>query len=212
MKFIDSDTIMKYLNEAQLFYLNNLVAGMDYVSAVLAANANIVKLNKLIDTVQITDITASTIYNKAHRIDFSANHVLPIDIIVKGTHSKIKEDVSEGVVSLSTYPINFTDIKKYLTNNYNTPILLRPVYTVDYNGQYGLGTPTAKSLLLITDKFTTISSTDVFAVVVKYPTALSLATPTAISEFEINTHEDIVRIAVDKALQDKTKLNSGEKE
>lgn len=127
---VDTDTILNYLNEAQqkLFYEKYLSGGLQ--TALSSINQNIQELNKLIVTKSATLSGASSVYNKAYILNLEDNAVFPIKVIATATNTIIGNTSSK----LPCNVINYQSIDRYLTNGYNIPIILKPVYLFNYGG------------------------------------------------------------------------------
>lgn len=127
---VDSDTILNYLNEAQLklFYEKYLNGGID--SALFSISQNIQELNKLIVTKDATLKGTSSVYNKSYILSIEDNAVFPIKVLASLTNSIIGNTTSRVPCNL----VSYNKIDRYLTNNYNIPIILKPVYLFNYGG------------------------------------------------------------------------------
>ena len=127
---VDTDTILNYLNEAQqkLFYEKYLSGGLQ--TALSSVNQNIQELNKLIVTKSAALSGVSSVYNKAYILNLEDNAVFPIKVIATATNTIIGNTPSK----LPCNVINYQSIDRYLTNGYNIPIILKPVYLFNYGG------------------------------------------------------------------------------
>ena len=126
---VDTDTILNYLNEAQqkLFYEKYLSGGLQ--AALFSINQNLQELDKLVVTKTATLFGASSVYNKAYILRLEDNAVFPIKVIA--TTSTVVGNSSSKV---PCNVINYQTIDRYLTNSFNIPIILKPVYLFNYGG------------------------------------------------------------------------------
>jgi hypothetical protein len=126
---IDTDTMLHYLNMAQerLFKEKYLSAGID---SVVTINRGLNELNKLVKTAPATIKGKSTIYKEAYILRMPDECVFPIKVLA-GTVNTITGGNS---TTLPSNLISYYNIDRFLTNEYNAPILLRPVYLFNYGG------------------------------------------------------------------------------
>lgn len=126
---VDTETILHYLNIAQnkLFRERYLSEGIN----------STVKISKLADelgfllTTEIATIEGdSTAYPKGKILQLPEDCALPIKISVTGVHQMLGE--TPGIFTADI--TDFSEITKYITNNFNAPIILRPKYVVSYGG------------------------------------------------------------------------------
>lgn len=127
---VDTDTILNYLNEAQqkLFYEKYLSGGLQ--AALFSINQNLQELDKLVVTKTATLFGASSVYNKAYILRLEDNAVFPIKVIATATNTVVGNSSSKVPCNV----INYQTIDRYLTNSFNIPIILKPVYLFNYGG------------------------------------------------------------------------------
>lgn len=127
---VDTDTILNYLNEAQqkLFYEKYLSGGLQ--AALFSINQNLQELDKLVVTKTATLFGASSVYNKAYILRLEDNAVFPIKVIATATNTVAGNSSSKVPCNV----INYQTIDRYLTNSFNIPIILKPVYLFNYGG------------------------------------------------------------------------------
>ena len=127
---VDTDTILNYLNEAQqkLFYEKYLSGGLQ--AALFSINQNLQELDKLVVTKTATLFGASSVYNKAYILRLEDNAVFPIKVIATATNTVVGSSSSKVPCNV----INYQTIDRYLTNSFNIPIILKPVYLFNYGG------------------------------------------------------------------------------
>lgn len=128
-QFIDTETMLHYLNMAQerIFKERYLSNG---VNSIIAINNSLNELNKLVKTVPATIHGKSTIYKEAYILKVSNECAFPIKVLASSVNTVL------GVTS-SSLPctiLDYNKIDRFLTNEYNAPILLRPLYTFNYGG------------------------------------------------------------------------------
>ncbi len=126
---VDTETILHYLNIAQnkLFRERYLSEG---VNSTVKISKLADELGSLLTTETATIEGDSTVYPKGKILQLPEDCALPIKISVTGVHQML--GATPGIFTADI--TDFSEINKYITNNFNAPIILRPKYVVSYGG------------------------------------------------------------------------------
>lgn len=209
----DTDTIFRYLNLAQIEYIEKkyLSAPTFYERTKVIGN-NLNDLKNLIYTSELTEVTTTPYYTNT--------------LIFKNTTKSIWHYISVTGKISRTYPYATTDtlidlipieaekLNKYLTTSINKPLILVPVYTQTHSQVDDL-IDNQEVLLVIYDSYTTYSDEDTVAHYLVQPKKLVLevidtTTETEICQIADYLHEEVVKLAVANYEQQKYKLVSKE--
>lgn len=210
----DTDTIFRYLNTAQVEYIQKkYLSGANYFEKTKVIGANLNDLKNLIKTVSFFNSPAPPYVNS---------------IVLKPDSLAVWHYLSLSGVMTRTYPyattstlIDFTpieseDLNKYLTTSINKPIILVPVFSHTLTGLNNLLEDNS-GVLVIHDAYTTLTPTSSKAQALVYPRSLVLevevgadSTQTDICDLATYLHEDVVKYAVGLYEQQKYKLVSKE--
>lgn len=207
--FIDSNTILKYLNEAQVEYIQKayLSAPTFYERTKIIGNS----LNDLRNLIKVITLDAEDFnlnYPNTTTFRSSTTDVWHY-ISITGKLSRLYPYATSDTI-IDMFPIEAEDINKHLTTSINAPIILVPVYTQAHSSVAGTGNQL--SVLVVYDKYTVFTSDTVTAHCLVKPKKLVFTptddTQTNVCEVAEYLHDSIVRLAVSLYDQDKYKLSN----
>lgn len=207
----DTDTIFRFLNEAQIKYIKEkYLSAPSFSERTKILGNNLNDLKNLIYTEELTDVTVSPFYPNTLIFYHSSNsiwHYLSVSGKITRTYPY---STSNTLIDLS--PIEADDLNKYITTSINKPLILVPVFTQTHS-QVDTIKDNQETLLIVYDSYTTYSSSGTLAHYLLQPKKLVLvvttpATETIICQLADYLHEDIVRLAVALFEEQKYKLVS----
>lgn len=209
--FIDSTTILKYLNEAQIAYIQEtyLSSSSFYERTKIIGN-KLNDLRNLIYTISIDNESINTDYQ--HTSTFRSSTVDVWHYInVSGKLTRLYPYVTTDTL-IDLLPIEAEDVNKYITTSINKPIILTPVFTQTHSEN--VGEDNQLSIVVIYDSYTTFTTDVLTSQCLVKPKKLVIDSPesgeTTVCELAEYLHNIIVKIAVDLYYQDKYKLSKKE--
>lgn len=203
---LDTDTIMRYLNEALNYYITEkYLSAPTFEERTLALGSNIQDLGLLITETSIGEELITPPFDNSVILSNKSDEYWHVIKIITNIDRSKPTAVALGNVQL--VPINFNFIDRYITTINNYPIILTPVYT-----EY---TPTGESykeFLVIYDKYTGFNTADeaITMIYLKKPKELNLdtnsSTKTTTCELAPYLHREIVKLALNLFESEKYKL------
>lgn len=209
--FIDSTTILKYLNDAQVEYIQKTyLSAPSFLERSKVIGNNLNDLRNIIKVIPLNAEESSTYYPYTASFRNSSYDVWHyIGVTGKLTRTFPYETID---TLIDLYPIDASEISKHYTTSINIPIILVPVYT-QVNSTIG-NSENNLSILVVYDKYTTFTTTYLTAHCLVRPKKISLdvqeSDETFTCELADYLHEAIVRMAVNLYDQDKYKLSTKE--
>lgn len=206
--FIDSNTILKYLNDSQIKYIAEkyLSSGSLFERSAIVGN-NLRDLNSLVKIVELDALNSSPYPNSLIAYSSSVDiwHYISVSMVTSRvaptTHTKVLMDLT---------PIEATNLNRHLTTAVNRPLLMVPVYTFTV-GDFSSARVKSSELLIVMDMYSSKDG-DINTHCVIKPHKLVLESPgskeTTNCQLAEYLHDDIVRMAVALYDQDKFKLAS----
>jgi hypothetical protein len=211
----DTDTIFRFLNEAQIKYIKEkyLSAPTFYERTRVIGN-NLNDLKNLIYIISLTEITTTPYFPNTLLFKSTTQdvwHYLGVTGRVTRTYPYA---VNTALIDL--VPIEAEEVNSYITTAINKPIIHIPVFTQTHS-QVTESIDNRLSLLVIYDSFTTYSADGTQAHCLLKPHNLVLEVNDPLTEVTYcqladYLHEDIVRLAVELFEQQKYKLVGKSKE
>lgn len=206
--FIDSNTILKYLNEAQVEYIQKAyLSAPTFYERTKTIGNSLNDLRNLIRVINLDD-ESTTLYPNTSQFRSSTVDVWHY-ISITGRISRLHPySTSDTIIDM--YPIEAEDINKYLTTSINKPIILVPVYTQAHSPN--TGTDNQLSVLVVYDSYTIFTPDVVTAHCLVKPKKL-VFTPTDTNQTDVcevaeYLHDSIVKLAVSLYDKDKYKLSN----
>lgn len=210
----DTDTIFRYLNLAQIEYIQKkYLSGTTFYEKTKIIGANLNDLKNMIKTISFLE-SPNTPYTNSTLLkpdNIAVWHYLSLTGIISRT----------APYSTTLTPIDFTqieakDLNQYLTTSINKPIILVPVYS-QTSTDLSNSLEDNSGIIVIHDSYTTLVPTSTKAQAMVYPRTLVLEVEageegrqTNICDIATYLHEDIVKFAVTLYEQQKYKLISKE--
>jgi len=210
----DTDTIFRYLNLAQVEYIQKkYLSAPTFYERTQVIGANMNDLKNLIVTLDFLNSPTPPYTNSIVLIPdtLAVWHYLSLSGVITRTYPYT---TTSSLIDFT--PIEAENLNQYLTTSINKPIILVPVYTHTKRGIPNvLGDQSG--ILVIHDSYTTLTPTSTKAQVMTYPRLLVLevevgasTTQTDICDIATYLHEDIVKMAVLLYESQKYKLISKE--
>lgn len=209
--FIDSTTILKYLNEAQIKYIQeSYLSSPSFYERTRIIGNRLNDLRNLIYTISLDNETINTNYDNTSTFRSSTVDVWHY-INVSGTLSRIYPYTTSNTL-IDLVAIEAGDVNKYLTTSINKPIILTPVFTQTHSDN--VGTDNQLSVVVIYDSYTTFTTDTLITQCLVKPKKLvfgsSSSEETTVCELAEYLHNEIVKLAVNLYDQDKYKLSKKE--
>ena len=209
----DTDTIFRFLNEAQIQYISKkYLSAASFEERTRAIGNNLHDLRNLIKTIDLSNVVTAPRTNTLLFKSTTINvwHYLGVSGIISRTYPQV---VTTTLIDL--IPIEAGDVNKYLTTAINKPVIYVPVYTQTASTSADAGN--YLSIMVIHDAYTTYSTTasTTKAHCLVAPKLLDLAdsaTTTATCELAEYLHEDIVKLAVSLFEEQKYKLSKSKED
>jgi len=211
----DTDTIFRYLNEAQIKYIKDkYLSAPTFYERTRILGSNLNDLKNLIRIDSLTDVTFAPDYVNTlifkHATD-SVWHYLSVSGKITRTYPYA---TSNSLIDL--LPIEAGELNKHLTTSINKPLILVPVYT-QTQSQVAGAIDNNMALLVVYDSYTTYEATGTKAHYLVYPKTLVLTDDITDATIETDvcqladySHEELVKLAVNLFEQQKYKLTTKE--
>ena len=211
----DTDTIFRYLNEAQIKYIKDkYLSGSSFEDKSLVISRNLNDLKNLIYVLSLTNVGAATPYYTNTGVFKSATynvwHYMAATCKMTRTYPYTTNNTLIDLEQIGDDKVN-----QYLTTSINTPIILLPVFAHTHT-QVADTLDNQLAILIIRDKYTTIDPLTVTARCLIEPSRLVLDSPGAgevtVCQIADYLHEEIVRLALALFEGQKYKLSSKKQE
>jgi len=191
----DTDTILRYLNVAQIKYINDKYLStptfkdrVKILSGAINDFGTLVKYKVLTDGASVDGILPD--YCKLYELDGTEWEIVKISGKIDRIDIKPTSDTF-----IDFNPFNLGEIDKLTTTSINIPILLVPQFSI-------ISENSNKNIVVVYDKYTTLPS-GATLIYLKEPDVLDLGNTCELASY---LHEDIVKLAIQMFQQEKFKI------
>lgn len=212
----DTDTIFRFLNTAQIKYINDkYLSAPTFAERTKIIGSNLNDLKNLIYTTELSEVTTPTSYYPNTLIFKNSTNSIWHYLSVTGKISRTYPYSTTNTL-IDLLPIEADQLNKYLTTSINKPVILVPVFTQTHT-QVTDTIDNQLTLLVVYDSYTTYSDEDTVAHYLVEPKKLVLEVVDSSTEVEVcevadYLHEEIVRLAVALFEEQKYKLSQSKED
>jgi len=201
----DTDTILRYLNLAQTYYIKTkYLSGETFKEKIGTLGANTLDLGALVVTNWANLYSPFYLTYQNMAVLRAEDDYWYIIRVIGNTSRSAPKAIVKTATELEYF--NYADLYRYTTTINNIPIILKPVYT-----EITLPNETQPDILIVFDNYTDYDFEDgsTMLICLKKPYTLSLDAGTGLTttcEMADYTHPEIVKLAVSLFEEEKYKL------